>query len=73
VLAELNAAGIGAGLHYPTPVHLLPAFSGLRLVEDAFPVAEKLASEIISLPMYPGITAEQQERVVKALRAAVTA
>jgi dTDP-4-amino-4,6-dideoxygalactose transaminase len=73
VLAELNAAGIGAGLHYPTPVHLLPAFSGLGLVEGAFPVAEKLASEIISLPMYPGITAEQQERVVRALRAAVTA
>jgi dTDP-4-amino-4,6-dideoxygalactose transaminase len=71
VLAELNAAGIGAGLHYPTPVHLLPAFSGLGLGPGAFPVAERVADEILSLPMYPGISPEQQERVVAALRAAV--
>jgi dTDP-4-amino-4,6-dideoxygalactose transaminase len=71
VLAELNAAGIGAGLHYPAPVHLLPAFSGLGLGPGSFPLAEMLADQILSLPMYPGITAEQQERVVAVLRAAV--
>ena len=71
VLAELNAAGIGAGLHYPAPVHLLPAFSGLGRGQGSFPVAEALAGEILSLPMYPGITAEQQERVVAGLAAAV--
>jgi dTDP-4-amino-4,6-dideoxygalactose transaminase len=71
VLAELNAAGIGAGIHYPSPVHLLPAFAGLGLGQGSFPVAEAIAGEILSLPMYPGITAEQQERVAAALSAAV--
>jgi sugar O-acyltransferase (sialic acid O-acetyltransferase NeuD family) len=73
VLAELGAAGIGAGLHYPAPVHLLPAFAGLGLGAGSFPVAEALAGEILSLPMYPGITSAQQERVVTALAAAVVA
>jgi dTDP-4-amino-4,6-dideoxygalactose transaminase len=71
VLAELNAVGIGAGIHYPSPVHLLPAFAGLGLGQGSFPVAEAIAGEILSLPMYPGITAEQQERVAAALSAAV--
>jgi dTDP-4-amino-4,6-dideoxygalactose transaminase len=71
VVAELNAAGIGAGIHYPSPVHLLPAFSDLGLGPGSFPVAERLGGEILSLPMYPGITVEQQERVVAALRDAV--
>ena len=71
VLAELNAAGIGAGIHYPAPVHLLPAFSGCGLPPGSFPVAEAMAGEILSLPMYPGITVGQQERVVAALAAAV--
>jgi dTDP-4-amino-4,6-dideoxygalactose transaminase len=71
VLAELAAQGIGAGIHYPTPVHLLPAFRQLGLGPGSFAVAERLAGEIISLPIYPGITAAQQERVVAALAAAV--
>jgi len=73
VAAALQAAGIGAGVHYPAPVHLLPAFAGLGLGDaGAFPVAERLAGEILSLPMFPGITAGQQERVVAALRAALS-
>jgi dTDP-4-amino-4,6-dideoxygalactose transaminase len=72
VLTELNAAGIGAGIHYPAPVHLLPAFAGLGLGRGAFPVAEKLADEILSLPIYPGITAEQQHRVVDELTRALS-
>jgi dTDP-4-amino-4,6-dideoxygalactose transaminase len=71
VLAELNAAGIGAGIHYPAPVHALPAFAHLGLGPGSFPVAEATAQEILSLPMYPGITAEQQERVVATLAAVV--
>lgn len=71
VLAALDAAGIGAGLHYPAPMHLLPAFADLGLPAGSFPVAERLASQILSLPMYPGITAEQQTRVADALRAAL--
>jgi len=72
VLAELNAGGIGAGIHYPTPVHLTGAFAGLGLGKGAFPVSEAMGERILSLPLFPGITAEQQERVAEALTAAVT-
>lgn len=67
IVSELNAAGVGAGIHYPFPVHLTPAFAGLGLHRGAFPHAEKAAGEILSLPIYPQITPEQQERVVSAL------
>ncbi|MBO0883916.1 MAG: DegT/DnrJ/EryC1/StrS family aminotransferase, partial [Mycobacterium sp.] len=72
VLAQLNAAGIGAGVHYPVPVHLLPAFADQGWETGAFPVAERLANEILSLPIYPGITLAQQERVVGHLAEAMT-
>jgi dTDP-4-amino-4,6-dideoxygalactose transaminase len=72
VLAELNAGGVGAGIHYPTPVHLTGAFAGLGQGPGAFPVAEAMGERILSLPMYPGITAEQQERVAEVLAAAVS-
>jgi dTDP-4-amino-4,6-dideoxygalactose transaminase len=71
VLAELNAAGIGAGIHYPTPVHLTGAFASLGHGPGAFPVAERAAGELLSLPLFPEITESQQERVVAALREAV--
>jgi dTDP-4-amino-4,6-dideoxygalactose transaminase len=71
VLAELNAGGVGAGIHYPTPVHRTGAFAGLGKGAGAFPVAEALGERILSLPMYPGLTAEQQERVAQALATAV--
>jgi dTDP-4-amino-4,6-dideoxygalactose transaminase len=71
VLAALGAAGVGAGIHYPLPVHLLPAFAGLGAGPGSYPVAERLAGEILSLPMFPGITAEQQDRVVAVLAAAL--
>jgi dTDP-4-amino-4,6-dideoxygalactose transaminase len=67
VLKKLNAEGIGAGIHYPVPCHLQGAFRYLGLGPGAFPVAEKAANEIISLPIYGEITAEQQARVVDAL------
>jgi dTDP-4-amino-4,6-dideoxygalactose transaminase len=71
VLARLNAVGVGAGIHYPVPIHLLPAFADLGLGAGAFPTAELLAGEILSLPIYPGITPAQQERVVKHLAEAL--
>jgi dTDP-4-amino-4,6-dideoxygalactose transaminase len=64
VLARLTAAGVGAGIHYPAPIHLLPAFADGPWGRGAFPTAESLAGEILSLPIYPGITPAQQERVV---------
>ncbi|MEO7058295.1 MAG: DegT/DnrJ/EryC1/StrS family aminotransferase [Lapillicoccus sp.] len=71
VLARLNAAGIGAGVHYPHPVHLTPAFSTLGHAIGDFPVSEEAAGSILSLPIFPHITREQQERVVSELVAAM--
>jgi dTDP-4-amino-4,6-dideoxygalactose transaminase len=71
VLGELHAAGIGAGIHYPTPVHLTGAFSSLGHAPGDFPVTERIAGELLSLPLFPEITASQQERVVAAVREAV--
>jgi dTDP-4-amino-4,6-dideoxygalactose transaminase len=71
VLSELHAAGIGAGIHYPTPVHLTGAFAGLGHGPGAFPVAERMGGEILSLPLFPEITPGQQKRVVDVLAAAV--
>jgi len=71
VLAELTAAGIGAGLHYPDPWHLTPAYAHLGYVRGTCPVAEEAAEEILSLPMFPHLTEVQQELVAAALRTAV--
>lgn len=68
----LTAAGIGHGIHYPAPVHLLPATAHLGFRPGTAPRAEAHADQILSLPMFPGITAAQQERVVATLRDAVT-
>jgi dTDP-4-amino-4,6-dideoxygalactose transaminase len=71
VLAELGAAGVGAAIHYPTPLHLTAAYSGLGLRAGEFPVAEAAASRILSLPMFPHLTADQQRQVSQSLEAAV--
>ncbi|WP_443217829.1 DegT/DnrJ/EryC1/StrS family aminotransferase [Saccharothrix sp. CCNWYY140] len=71
VLKSLHEAGIGAGIHYPTPVHLTGAFDSLGHALGDFPVAEAVAGEILSLPLFPEITEAQQERVVEALAKAV--
>lgn len=71
VLDELHAAGIGAGIHYPYPVHLTKAYAELGLGPGSFPVAEAAADRILSLPLYPHITADQQARVVSALASAL--
>lgn len=71
VLAKLNAAGIGAGIHYPIPLHLQGALANLGYQAGDFPVAEKAATEILSLPMFAEITPEQQNAVVEALKGAL--
>ena len=73
VIKELHAAGIGAGIHYPVPVHLSSAYAGLGYAEGAFPVAERAAREVLTLPLFPGITPAQQERVVSVLTSALSA
>jgi dTDP-4-amino-4,6-dideoxygalactose transaminase len=64
---DLAAAGIGTGVHYPTPLHLLKAYEVLGFRLGDFPVAEQAASQILSLPMFPELSQEQQCRVVTAV------
>ena len=71
VLAELGRAGVGAGVHYPYPVHLTGAYAHLGLGPGTAPVAEAAAGEILSLPMHPHLTETMQERVVEVLADAV--
>lgn len=61
---QLAAAGIGTAIHYPIPLHLQDAYKHLGLKTGTYRVAEKVAAEIVSLPMFPGLRAEQQERIV---------
>jgi len=71
VLERLQASGVGAGVHYPVPIHLQPAYADMGLGEGSFPVAEKLAKEIVSLPMYAELTRAQVAEVAEALRSAL--
>ena len=65
--AALNAKGIQTGIHYPIPVHLLPAFEDLGYRAGQFPHAEKAAAEVLSLPMFPELTADQTSEVAAAV------
>jgi dTDP-3-amino-3,4,6-trideoxy-alpha-D-glucose transaminase len=65
---HLHASAIATGLHYPQPVHLAPAYAYLGYGAGAFPVSETLADEILSLPIFPGITEEQLSAAVKGVR-----
>ena len=67
IISELKKKGIMVNISYPWPVHLMPAYRYLGYKQGDFPVAEKAAREIFSLPMYPSLTDEEQEMVVKAL------
>ena len=68
----LQARGIHTGIHYPIPVHLLPAFADLGYVAGQFPHSEQAANEVLSLPMFPELTADQCEIVSRAVRALAT-
>lgn len=66
--AHLADRGVGTGRHYPEPPHLSAAYEHLGYGEGAFPVAERIAQEALSLPMFPGITESQIEHVVESVR-----
>ncbi len=65
---HLDSKGIATGLHYPIPLHMQTAFAHLGYKEGDFPVTEKGAKEILSLPMYPELTEEQIIYVSQAIR-----
>ena len=68
--AALQAADIQTGVHYPIPVHLQPAHADLGHRPGDFPVSEEVASQVLSLPMFPEMTAEQVQQVASAVQAA---
>jgi dTDP-4-amino-4,6-dideoxygalactose transaminase len=65
LMNHLKTAGIGTGIHYPIPLHLQKAYRALAYSEGDFPVAEQVAAEIVSLPMYPNLGRVDQEYVVE--------
>ena len=71
--AKLTEAGIQTGVHYPIPVHLQPAYRDLGYSRGDFPVAERVADEVLSLPIFPELTVEQIETITSAFRAGVAA
>jgi dTDP-4-amino-4,6-dideoxygalactose transaminase len=68
---RLRAADIGCAAYYTTPLHLQPVFDPLAGGRGSLPETERAARETLALPLWPGITAEQQEQVVEAVRSAV--
>ena len=66
-IAKLATHNIGTGIHYPIPLHLQKAYSQLGYHEGDFPVSERLAKEIVSLPMFPTLTDTEQKRVCETI------
>jgi dTDP-4-amino-4,6-dideoxygalactose transaminase len=65
--AFLKERGIASGIHYPFPLHLTGAYEHLGYTKGDFPIAEKIAGEIVSLPMYPEMSKDQVEAVCRAI------
>jgi dTDP-4-amino-4,6-dideoxygalactose transaminase len=71
VIRLLGEKGIGCGVHYPVPIHLQEAYRGLGYRQGSFPVVERCATELISLPMFPELTPTQVETVARSVKEAV--
>ncbi|MEW1954769.1 DegT/DnrJ/EryC1/StrS family aminotransferase [Terrabacter sp. NPDC080008] len=71
VVRRMREQGVGAGVHYPVPLHLTPAMAHFGHGPGSLPVSERAAAGLVSLPIYPGITQSQQERVAQVLREAL--
>ena len=67
VMERLERSGIASGIHYPIPLHLQPAYARLGMGKGALPETEKAANEILSLPLYPELTHDDQDAVVSAM------
>jgi dTDP-4-amino-4,6-dideoxygalactose transaminase len=69
---SLGTAGIGTGIHYPVPLHLQKAYAAGQYTKGDFPITERVSGEILSLPMFPGLTEDMQVRVVEQTAACVS-
>lgn len=67
LIEYLNANGIGTIIHYPIPPHLSEAYKYLGIREGSLPITEEYAKTVLSIPLYNGMTGEEQTRVIKAL------
>jgi dTDP-4-amino-4,6-dideoxygalactose transaminase/acetyltransferase-like isoleucine patch superfamily enzyme len=65
MMNHLKKAGIGSAIHYPIPLHLQKAYASMKYSKGDFPIAERVAPEILSLPMFPQLRPQQQARVVQ--------
>jgi dTDP-4-amino-4,6-dideoxygalactose transaminase len=72
LIGQLAGAGIGTGIHYPVPLHMQKAYSWLHYRPNDFPVARRVATEIVSLPIFPQLTTAQQARVAEEILAFAT-
>ncbi|HLV22515.1 MAG TPA: DegT/DnrJ/EryC1/StrS family aminotransferase [Polyangiaceae bacterium] len=73
VAADLARAGVESAVHYPEPLHRQPAFRALARAADPLPEAERAARQVLSIPLFPGMNDAQQDAVIEALFAAITA
>ena len=73
LLEHLQKHGIGAGVHYPVPLHLQPAYADLGYQRGQLPVSEEVADTCLSLPLYPEMTDAQQDRVVATIQEFISA
>ncbi|NOY89398.1 MAG: DegT/DnrJ/EryC1/StrS family aminotransferase [FCB group bacterium] len=71
LMAKLKDAGIGFDIYYPIPFHKQECFAFLNYADDGFPIANKAAQEVLSLPIYPELTAEEQDAVIETIVKAV--
>lgn len=71
LISALKEQNIGTGIHYPVPLHLQKAYGALGYVPGAFPIVEEAARRIVSLPMFPTLTAEQQGHIVARIQKSV--
>jgi dTDP-4-amino-4,6-dideoxygalactose transaminase len=67
LMAWLRERGIGSAIHYPTPIHLQPGYVGRLFPAVEMPVTERLAKEIVSLPIFASLTDEEVDRVIAAV------
>lgn len=68
LMEYLNAEGFAVRVYYPLPLHLQPCFSYLGYKAGDFPVSERLSREVLALPVFPGLTQDEQEALVSAMR-----
>ncbi len=67
VQQELTHMGVGSSIHYPLPIHKQPLYQRLGYADQEFPVTERLAAEVLSLPVHPGLAESDLERIVRAI------